>query len=58
MTDRSYTTINNVNALYHIINKVNGYIDASNGNEYLMLAKTNKKSRNNYVTKLEIFLDQ
>ena len=42
MTDLSYTTINNVNALYHIINKVNGYIDVSNGNEYLMLASTDE----------------
>ena len=42
MADLSYTTINNVNALYHIFNKVNGYIDVSNGNEYLMLAPTDE----------------
>ena len=42
MTVLSYTKINNVNALYHIINKVNGYINVSNGNEYLMLAPTDE----------------
>ena len=62
VTDVSYATINNANALYLIINKVNGNIDidVSNVNKYLTLmkAKTNKKFMKNYVTKSEILLDQ
>ena len=33
----SYITIERVNALYLIINKINGYIEESNGNKYLNL---------------------
>ena len=31
----SYIKINSVNPLYLIINKINGYIEESNGNKYL-----------------------
>ena len=40
VTDVSYATINNANALYLIVNKVNGYIDVSNVNKYLTLVPT------------------
>ena len=59
----SYATVNNVNPLYLIINKINGYIEESNGNKYLTLVSTYEskdtwKSMKNYETKLEISLDQ
>ena len=59
----SYATVNNVNPLYLIINKINGYIEESNGNKYLTLVSTYEskdtwKSMKNYETKLEILLDQ
>ena len=37
-----YTAINSVNALYHIINKINGYTEESNGNRYLTLIPTDE----------------
>ena len=44
VTDVSYATINNANALYLIINKVNGNIDidVSNVNKYLTLVSTDE----------------
>ena len=59
----SYATVNNVNPLYLIMNKINGYIEESNGNKYLTLVSTYEskdtwKSMKNYETKLEISLDQ
>ena len=59
----SSATVNNVNPLYLIINKINGYIEESNGNKYLALVSTYEskdtwKSMKNYETKLEILLDQ
>ena len=59
----SSATVNNVNPLYLIINKINGYIEESNGNKYLTLVSTYEskdtwKSMKNYETKLEISLDQ
>ena len=36
----SYATVNNVNPLYLIMNKINGYIEESNGNKYLTLVST------------------
>ena len=42
VTDVSYATINNANALYLIINKVNGYIDVSNVNKYLTVVPTDE----------------
>ena len=36
----SYATANNVNPLYLIINKINGYTEESNGNKYLTLVST------------------
>ena len=35
--DLNYATNNSVNPLYLIINKINGYIEESNGNKYLRL---------------------
>ena len=43
--DVSYTTINRVNSLYLIINKINGYIEELHGNEYLTLVP-NDESKN------------
>ena len=43
--DLSYATINGVNPLHLIINKINGYIGKSNGNKCFMLVhKLWKKS--------------
>ena len=41
----SYTTIIRVNSLYLVINKINGYIEELNGNEYLTLVP-NDESKN------------
>ena len=54
---------NNVNPLYLFINEINGYIEESNRNKYLILVPTdeNKEPLKNikiYGTKLEILLDQ
>ena len=38
--DLNYATNNSVNLLYLIINKINGYIEESNGNKYLRLVPT------------------
>ena len=38
----SYITVNRVNSLYLIINKVNEYNEESNGNKYLMLVPTDE----------------
>ena len=52
--------IDGVNPLYLIFNKVNGYFQEINGNEYLMLVPTNgskgkiKKNMKNYGVKSEI----
>ena len=59
----SYIKINGVNPLYFIIDKINGYIEESNGNKYLMLvpideSKDTLKNMKNYETKSEILLDQ
>ena len=35
--------LNSVNPLYLIINKINGYIEESNGNKYLTLVSANEK---------------
>ena len=40
--DFSYRTINSVNTLYLTINKMNGYIEDSNGNKYLTLISTDE----------------
>ena len=42
MKDSDYAKINSVNPLYLIIDKVDGSIEAKNGNKYLTLASTNK----------------
>ena len=41
--DLSYAIINGVNPLYPIMNKINGYIEESNGNKYLTLATTDDR---------------
>ena len=38
----SYAKINSVNPLYLIINKINSYIEETNGNKYLTLVSTDK----------------
>ena len=42
MKDYDYAKINSVNPLYLIIDKVDGSIEAKNGNKYLTLVSTNK----------------
>ena len=39
--DLKYVKINSVNPLYFIFNKVDGYLEEINGNEYLTLVPTN-----------------
>ena len=51
----SYATMNCINPLYFIINKINGYIEKSNGDKYLTLVLTDEiketlKSMRNYET--------
>ena len=38
----SYATINRVNPIYLIIDKINGYIQGSNGNKHLTLVPTDE----------------
>ena len=40
MKDLTYAKLNNINSLYLIIDKINGYIEESNGNKYLTLVHT------------------
>ena len=40
--DSKYIKINSVSRLYHIFNKVNGYLEEINKNMYLMLVPTNE----------------
>ena len=40
--DSKYVKINNVNPLYLIFNKFNGYFEEINGNNYLTLVPTNE----------------
>ena len=40
--DLRYEKFNNVNLLYFIINKINGYTEVSNKNKYLMLVSTDE----------------
>ena len=42
MKDPDYVKINSVNPLYLIIDKLDEYIEESNGNKYLILASTDK----------------
>ena len=61
--DFSYATTNSVNGLCLIINKINGYIEERNENEYLTLdlndeSKSTLKSMKNYGSKSNILLDQ
>ena len=43
MNDSDYVKINSVNPSYLIIDKVDGYIQESNGNKYLTLASTDQR---------------
>ena len=59
----SYTITISVNPLYLIINKINGYIEESNGNKYLTLLPTDEskdtlKNIKNCGTKSEILLNR
>ena len=61
--DFSYAATNSVNGLCLIINKINGYIEERNENEYLTLdlndeSKSTLKSMKNYGSKSNILLDQ
>ena len=40
--DLNYAKINSVNLLYFIIDKINGYIEESDGNNYLTLVSTDE----------------
>ena len=40
--DLGYVKINNVNPLYLIVNQINGCVEKSTSNEYLMLVATNE----------------
>ena len=61
--DLNHVEIDSLNPLYLIINKINGYIEESNGNEYLTLVPTDErkdtiKNMKNLGIKSEIVLDQ
>ena len=51
-----YMTPNSVKPLWLIINKINGYIEESNRNKYLALARVDKSK--DTLKKYEILLDQ
>ena len=58
-----YVKINNVNPLYLIFSKVNGYFEENNGNKYLTPVPTNEtkeklKNMKNFRVKSEIQLGQ
>ena len=42
INDSKYVETNNVNPLYLIFQKVNGYFEEINGNKYLTLVRTNE----------------
>ena len=48
--DLEYVEINSVNALYLIINKINGYFENINKNQYLTLV-TNDESKEKNILK-------
>ena len=61
--DLKYVKINNVNPLYLIFSKVNGYFEENNGNKYLTPVPTNEtkeklKNMKNFRVKSEIQLGQ
>ena len=61
--DLKYVKINNVNPLYLIFSKVNGYFEENNGNKYLTPVPTNEtkeklKNMKNFRVKSEIRLGQ
>ena len=63
MKDLKYVKINNVNPLYLILSKVNGYFEENNGNKYLTPVPTNEtkeklKNMKNFRVKSEIQLGQ
>ena len=53
----TYAKINSGNSLYLIINKITGYIEESNRNNYLTLVSTDENIQN-YRIKLKILSDQ
>ena len=61
--DLKYVKINNVNPLYLIFSKVNGYFEGNNGNKYLTPVPANEtkeklKNMKNFRVKSEIQLGQ
>ena len=61
--DLKYVKTNNVNPLYLIFSKVNGYFEENNGNKYLTPVPTNEtkeklKNMKNFRVKSEIQLGQ
>ena len=48
--DLEYVEINSINALYLIINKINGYFENINKNQYLTLV-TNDESKEKNILK-------
>ena len=61
--DLKYVKTNNVNPLYLIFSKVNGYFEENNGNKYLTPVPTNEtkeklKNMKNFRVKSEIRLGQ
>ena len=57
--DWKYVKMFSVNSFYLISGKMNGYVEETNGNKYLMLVPTNEskekvKNMENYAVKLEI----
>ena len=42
MKNLDHANIHSVNPIYHIVNKVDGYIEESNRNKYSIFASTNK----------------
>ena len=57
--NRSYVNINSINPLCLIIDKVDGYIEESNGNRYVTLVSTDRnkvtlKNIENYGIKLKV----
>ena len=56
MKDSDYVKINSLNPLYLIFDKVDGYIEESNENKYLILASTDKNNKE--LTKYTQFWDR
>ena len=58
MKDSDHVKVNSVNPLYLTIGEVHGYIEESNGNKYLSLASTKKKTIKEVLEKYTKLLDE